>query len=250
MTPVPADAPWPEAPVLHVLSGAGLSAESGVATFRGATGLWNGVSLARVCHFATWKEHRTEVFDFYRARRQDMSIALPNPAHVLLARWQATWGEDRVRLLTQNVDDLLERAGATCVHHLHGSLDQLQCTACGHRFPVEDEDYQEHTRCTRCNSLRGVKPGVVFFHEPAPQYLHLRRLARRIRAEDVLIVVGTSLQVVGPEHLMSMRRRGHAFNWQVNPRPESMDWFGENLATGASEGLAALSDRLGRAMAV
>jgi NAD-dependent deacetylase len=241
---MPGATPTADAPVLYVFSGAGLSAESGVPTFRTAGGLWTQHNLDRVCNLLTWKENRSDVFAFYRGRRQEAAAVAPNDAHLRLAGWQSRWGAARVRLLTQNVDGLLERAGAQAVVHLHGDLLHLLCTACAHRWPVDDDAYAEGTRCPSCDSLKGVKPGVVFFNEMAPEYAHLQRLHRDIRPQDVLLVVGSALEVVTVDQLVPARRRGHALNWQVNPEPADPACFGRVLAEGAVAGLRALEPEL------
>lgn len=231
-------------PVLYVLSGAGLSAESGVPTFRSAGGIWDQHVLDRVCNAMTWKNHRSEVFQFYGDRRKEMGGVEPNDAHRRLAVWQQRWGTHRVKLLTQNVDDLLERAGAPEVIHLHGSLDKLQCTACGTFFPVAIEAYTEHTRCPKCDSLKGVKPAVVFFYENAPMYTHVAKMRHNIEDHDAMLVVGSSMQVVPLEQFMSPRRRESILNWQVNPEPVDVDAFAVNLATGAVQGLGELEEKV------
>lgn len=231
-------------PVLYVLSGAGLSAESGVPTFRSAGGIWDQHVLDRVCNAMTWKNHRSEVFEFYSARRKEMGGVEPNDAHRRLAAWQSKWGPDRVKLLTQNVDDLLERAGAQKVIHLHGSLDRLQCIACGTFFPVGLDQYNEHTRCIKCNSLKAVKPGVVFFYEDAPEYKHVSRMYRDIAHHDALLVIGSSMQVVRLEQFMAPRRRHSLLNWQVNPEPTDTEAFALNLAMGAVQGTAELESKV------
>lgn len=231
------------ASTLYVLSGAGLSAESGVATFRSVGGIWDEHRLERVCNYLTWKEHRDEVFEFYRERRQEVGGVEPNAAHIRLAQWQRRWGPDRVRLLTQNVDDLLERGGATNVVHLHGNLRELQCTACDTRFvPATPEAYHQDTRCPKCGSLKGVKPAVVFFYEAAPEYYQLKRLAKTLRPSDIVLVVGTAFQVVAPEMFLPEWRRGDTRNWQVNPEPDCPEWFGVNLHLPATQGLAELEE--------
>jgi NAD-dependent SIR2 family protein deacetylase len=110
--------PLARAPRLFVFSGAGLSAESGVPTFRSTDGIWSKFDLDEVCNFNLWRKHRSAVFRFYEDRRKEIEAAQPNGAHRLLALWQHTWGADRVRLITQNVDNLLERAAARDVVHL------------------------------------------------------------------------------------------------------------------------------------
>ncbi|MES2889423.1 MAG: Sir2 family NAD-dependent protein deacetylase [Pseudomonadota bacterium] len=233
-----------DAPVLHVFSGAGLSAESGVPTFRTAGGVWSRHNLDRVCNMLTWRQHRDEVFAFYEGRRAEAASVAPNEAHRRLAAWQARWGPQRVRLLTQNVDDLLERGGAQEVIHLHGDLQHLLCTACEHRWPVEAARYHAQTPCPACEGLNSVKPGVVFFHEAAPAYAHLARMVHTIRAHDILLVVGTALEVVSVAQLVPPHRVGHALNWQVNPEPADPEHFGRIVAAPASVGLADLEPEL------
>lgn len=233
---------------LFVISGAGLSAESGLSTFRDSNGLWERHDIGRICHMATWKANRSEVFRFYAQRRRDVAAAAPNAAHLAVAGWQARWGADNVHLLTQNVDDLLERAGATRVVHLHGDLESLLCTACGTRWAVSLEEYQEHTRCPKCKSLRGVKPGVVFFGERADQYRVLARMHKSIRADDVLIVIGTSFEVIPVCNIVPARKVGHPLTWQLNLKPEEASAFGKVVAEPATVGCELVEYQLSCAM--
>lgn len=232
---------------LYIFSGAGLSAESNLATFRDDDGLWEQEDLNKVCRLSTWKANRELVFDFYNRRKQDVLRAQPNAAHRALAAWQQQWGADRVRLLTQNVDDLLERAGALEVTHLHGELSKALCTACGHQWTVPGA-YDVMGRCPACNSLKGVKPGVVFFGERAPAYLTLARMQKEIQAEDILLAIGTAFEVVPAAAVIPVRRAGDALTWQVNPRPADEAWFGQNVALPATEGCAQLEVRLAQLM--
>lgn len=185
-------------PILAVFTGAGLSAESGIPTFRvGVDALWEGHSIEEVCDFRTWRNNRHAVHNFYNARRLAAARAQPNAAHIALSAWQARWGGERVVLMTQNVDDLLERAGATDVCHLHGRLDWMRCTACDHRWHVGAASWNPDTdRCPHCSSPDDVKPDVVFFHEMAPEYDRLISLVERLRMVDSAVVMGTSCQVV------------------------------------------------------
>src|SRR5450631_1682600 len=121
------------APRLIVFSGAGLSGESGLPTFGGATGLWEGISIRTVCHIDTWEDDFEAVHDFYDARRAAGAKAEPNEAHRTIAAWQKAW-PDRTHILTQNIDRLLEGAGCKGVIHLHGDLRILWCVACRHEW--------------------------------------------------------------------------------------------------------------------
>ncbi|MDQ7084297.1 MAG: Sir2 family NAD-dependent protein deacetylase [Sulfurovum sp.] len=116
-------------PKIYILSGAGISAESGIRTFRDGDGLWEEYSIAEVCSVQGWKDDRQKVSDFYDARRGDLASKEPNEAHKQLALLKAKYPENIV-MLTQNVDDMLERAGCKDVIHLHGTLTDVRCEAC------------------------------------------------------------------------------------------------------------------------
>ena len=117
------------------ISGAGLSAESGLRTFRDTDGLWEEYEVMEVCSTQGFLADRQKVLDFYDDRRRDLHDKKPNEAHFMMARLKKEFG-DEIAILTQNVDDLLERAGCTDVVHLHGTLTDLRCEACGEVFFV------------------------------------------------------------------------------------------------------------------
>lgn len=228
-------------PKLYVISGAGLSAESGIPTFRDAGGLWSQYSVDRVCNALTWKRHREEVFEFYSKIREAYSAAQPNAAHRQLAAWQKKWGPERVVLLTQNVDGLLEAAGAAHVVHLHGKLTELHCTACGTRW--ESEIHVE-ARCPKCTSLKGVKPGIVMFMEAAPEYARLHKMHKHLRATDVVVFVGSAFEVISPAVAVPARLAGAERIVNVNPVRSSDTAIGTHIEARASEGLAGLDPQL------
>lgn len=179
-------------PKLVVLSGAGLSAPSGVSTFRDKDGLWTKHNLDEVCDIITWKDNREMVHSFYNSLRAGLVEAKPTAGHAMIAGWKNLYSNSTT-VLTQNVDDLLERAGCYGVVHLHGYLQDMHCTACGDRWNIGYTAWDpEKDRCPGCNSLRGVKPGVVFFHETAPKYANLYQAFRKLTEEDTVVVIGTS----------------------------------------------------------
>ena len=204
----------PHPPKLIIFSGAGLSAESGLPTFRGADGLWEGIPIRTVCHIETWEKNFEAVHDFYDARRRACAKAKPNQAHHLIAEWQKSW-PGRTSILTQNIDQLLERAGCTGVIHLHGDIRTLWCVACKHVWEVKEDRY-DRKGCPSCKATRSVKPSVVFFGENAPRYTDLYEIVTELRTEDTVIVIGTSGAVLPADHLFA---RSKAYSILVNLEP-------------------------------
>jgi NAD-dependent deacetylase len=233
-------------PRLIVFSGAGLSAESGLPTFRGASGLWEGISIRTVCHIDTWEDNFEAVHDFYDARRIACASAEPNEAHRAIAGWQQKWPE-RTHLLTQNIDHLLEKAGCSGVVHLHGDIRVLWCVDCGHEWDLEAQGY-DRQGCRSCGSKEGVKPGVVFFGENAPRYRDLHEIVADLRAEDTVVVIGTSGTVLPADRLFAHSR---AYSILVNLEPGGqMDEqaFTERRYGPATEHLPALEEMLAERM--
>lgn len=228
-------------PTLYVISGAGLSAESGIPTYRDAAGIWSQFDIDEVCNSLTWKRNRDKVFAFYRTLHDRYQDALPNPAHILLAEWQRKWGAERVRLLTQNVDLLLEAAGADKVTHLHGRMDELHCTACANRWKAEID---VTLRCPKCDSLKGVKPGIVMFYETAPEYIHLKKLNKALRPDDIVLFVGSSFELLSPEAMLPERHWGRERIVNVNPVKSTSPALGTHIDAVASEGLAGFAGQL------
>ena len=178
-----------------IFSGAGLSADSGLSTFRGKSGdeLWSNHSIHKVCDLLTWKSNIAGVHEFYNQRRADVAVAQPNAAHKMISDWQKRYD---AKVITQNVDDLLERAGAADVLHVHGRLSDMKCVACGKEWEIGLVDWNpEEDRCI-CGSRKGVKPGVIFFNEQAPRYVDMFRAFKGLAGGDLLVVVGTSGQVI------------------------------------------------------
>ncbi|MCC5964308.1 MAG: NAD-dependent deacylase [Rhodobacteraceae bacterium] len=169
-----------------VLTGAGLSAESGLGTFRDKDGLWTRYDLNEVATPEGFARNPALVHEFYNARRANCLEARPNPAHEALARLQRAM-PDRVTLVTQNVDDLLERAGAVEVIHMHGELTRALCAACGHRWdaPLVMEVAAPCPGCAR----PATRPDIVWFGEMP---YHMDRIEAALRDADLFVAIGTS----------------------------------------------------------
>ncbi len=171
-----------------VLSGSGLSADSGLPTFRGAGGLYEGMSAEAFLSAATYARDPEAVETWLDTLRASAHAASPNAAHVGLAAYQGRHPD--TLLMTQNVDTLLERAGARDVVHLHGRLDQLRCRGHAHPLPLGPGGRGDAPpRCPRCGAR--LRSDVVLFGERAPAYEVLWTALRRARPTDALVVVGT-----------------------------------------------------------
>ena len=173
---------------LFVLTGAGISAESGLATFRGSGGLWNGYRVEEVATPEAWQADPELVWRFYSMRRRDALAAQPNAGHRALATLEQHMA-DRFYVCTQNVDDLHERAGSLRVHHMHGTLFQSRCTACGDVFADQAlyETIAELPKCKLCAAP--VRPHIVWFGEMP---LDLDGIQEQLVRATTLLVIGTS----------------------------------------------------------
>jgi len=201
-------------PHLVVLSGAGISAESGLKTFRDGGGLWDGHDIRVVCDISTWRQNVRAVHRFYNDRRAAARQAQPNLAHQAVGRWQQRWP---THVLTQNIDDLLERGGCSQVIHLHGRLADMMCLGCGHRWEHGDGDWDPAVdQCPGCQSGKDVKPGIVFFGEAAPEYQTLYLTLASLRRQDVLVIIGTSGYVL-PVALYASENRGTSLLNNLEP---------------------------------
>jgi len=172
-----------------VFSGAGMSAESGISTFRDAGGLWERYKIEDVATPEAWKRNPDLVTDFYNQRRKQIIDVEPNSAHLLLAELETDFS---VKIITQNIDDLHERAGSSNVMHLHGNIRYAKSSGPNQEkeyFPIEGWELTENDKCPDGFRLR---PHVVWFGEEVPL---LYKASKWIEEADILIVIGTSLQV-------------------------------------------------------
>lgn len=187
-----------------IISGAGLSAESGISTFRDSDGLWENHKITDVCHEMTWKNNWELVHKFYNDRRVQLASVEPNEAHKTISRIKEKY-KDECYVITQNVDDLLERAGVNEVLHLHGNLKKMECISCAHNWDIEYKKFDTETdRCPKCNSKKGVRPSIVFFGGQAPMYNYMHRALEYLEnKESVLIIVGTMGNVISFQSLIS-----------------------------------------------
>ncbi|HWP83935.1 MAG TPA: NAD-dependent deacylase [Terriglobia bacterium] len=226
---------------LCVLTGAGVSAESGVPTFRGPGGLWRQYRMEELATPEAFARQPLVVWEWYAWRREVMHNARPNPAHYALAELEeriAMRPGARFTLVTQNVDGLHERAGSRNVVCLHGSVWRLRCPACG----AEREDRSVPLRPfpPRCACQRMMRPAVVWFGEMLPEAA-LRTAMEAASAADVFLVVGTSALVHPAASLPLIAQQRGARLIEINPEPTPLSARADlTLAGKAGEILGAL----------
>lgn len=198
---------------LVVLTGAGVSAESGIRTFRDSNGLWENHDIMEVASPEGWRRNRTLVQEFYNQRRKQARECQPNAAHLTLAELE---NHLDVQIITQNVDDLHERAGSTKVLHLHGELQKAQSTLDPRLvYPLEHWEIREGDTCEKGSQLR---PFIVWFGEAVPMMVPAMELARQA---DYFLVLGTSLQVYPAASLIDYVPKS-AEKFLIDPvKPES-----------------------------
>ena len=185
---------------LVVFTGAGVSADSGIATFRDSDGLWANYRIEEVCTPEALARDRAKVVEFYNLRRRETLSKEPNAAHRAIAELEKRFD---VEVVTQNVDNLHERAGSTRVTHLHGELTKLRSTANPDLiYPIEGWEQDLDARAEDGSYLR---PHIVFFGEAVPMF---DRATRIVEKADILVVVGTSLAVYPAASLVHYARRG------------------------------------------
>ena len=201
---------------VFVLTGAGISAESGLPTFRADDGLWAGNRVEDVCTPDAWARNPELVWQFYSKRRADGAKAQPNPAHYALATLEKQIG-DRFFLCTQNVDDLHERAGSFRLLHMHGELLKAHCERnCG-RAPVEDHAiYASLSEVGHCSCGGRLRPHIVFFGEIPYE---MDRIELEIAKATLMLVVGTSGSVYPAASFVHWARNAGARTVYVGPEP-------------------------------
>ena len=220
-----------------VLTGAGISAESGVPTFRDAGGLWEGYRVEEVATPEAYAARPDIVHAFYDARRAALHDVAPNPAHAALAELEAALGDDLL-VVTQNVDDLHERAGSTRVLHMHGELRRARCTRCSERNPwLGPLAPQAHPAgapaCPACQAAGTLRPDVVWFGEMP---YRMNEIYAALREADLFVSIGTSGAVYPAAGFVQTARDLGAQTLELNlERSQGSHWFHETRLGPASE---------------
>jgi len=214
-----------------VLTGAGISAESGLATFRGEDGLWEGHRVEDVATPEAFARDPELVHKFYNARRAQLREVEPNAAHVALARLEAEWPGEFL-LITQNVDDLHERAGSKRLIHMHGENCKAWCLACDRRSPW-GAPMSIDSACPQCGDAGGLRPDIVWFGEMPYE---MEAIDEAVRSCDLFVSIGTSGAVYPAAGYVQTARYCGARTLEMNLEPSAgSSFFGESRMGPAGE---------------
>jgi NAD-dependent deacetylase len=230
-------------PRIFVLTGAGVSAESGLGTFRDVQGLWTQYNLEEVASIDGYERNRALVLDFYNARRRNLAGAAPNPAHYALARLESALEDagGELILCTQNVDDLHERAGSRSVIHMHGELTKSRCHVCGAQASF-DRDIALDAACTRCGRVGEMRPHVVWFGE-VPLQLHL--IQEGLERAEAFVAIGTSGSVYPAAGFVAEARALGLRTMEINLEPSDNAFlFDEKVYGPASQAVPVWAETL------
>ena len=211
-----------------ILTGAGVSAESGVPTFRGPDGLWEGHRVEDVATPQAFRRDPVLVQRFYDARRAALAHVKPNPAHLALALLDAEW-PGKLLLVTQNVDDLHDRAGSRRLLQMHGELNRALCTGCG-AAPTWLTGLSDRPPCPRCG-VPALRPDIVWFGEMP---YHMAEIDTAIAACDLFVSIGTSGAVYPAAGFVGQARAAGAHTLEINLDPSA----GTPMFAEARHGLA------------
>lgn len=214
-----------------VLTGAGVSAESGIKTFRDEGGLWEGHDVMEVASPEGWRKDKELVLDFYNQRRRQLKEVEPNDAHFALKDLELKY---KVVVVTQNIDNLHERGGSSKIVHLHGELNKVRSTVDPSLIYEWNDDLNLGDKCEKGSQLR---PHIVWFGEAVPM---MDRALLEIASAQHVIIIGTSMQVYPAAGLVGYAPR-NADIYYVDPRPsinaelsirDNLEVFAENAGTG------------------
>ena len=209
-----------------ILTGAGISAESGLGTFRDVGGLWSQYDLEEVATPQGFARNPALVHDFYNARRANMLDAAPNAAHAALARLEAEYPGE-VLIVTQNVDDLHERAGSKNVLHMHGALSGAVCAACDHRWPAP-RAMDPAAPCPACTARR-ARPDIVWFGEMP---FHMDEIGHALARADLFVSIGTSGEVYPAAGFVDEARACGVETLEINLEPSLVPGLFDRVIAG------------------
>ncbi len=198
------------------VTGAGISQESGIPTFRGTDGLWRKYDPMQLATIDAFYENPKLVWEWYEDRRKNILQAKPNPGHSAIAELEKF---KEVTILTQNIDGLHQRSGSTRVLELHGSIIRIKCTVCDFQDNIPSSFDKLPPKCSSCNNI--LRPDVVWFGEPLPQDVWNQAISEA-NSCDVMIIAGTSLVVSPANTLPVYAKQNNALLIEINPEQTVM----------------------------
>ena len=223
-----------------ILTGAGISAESGLATFRSSNGLWNNHRVEDVATVEAFARNPEYVHEFYNELKQELIRAVPNPAHLALAKLQQNYPAP-VTIVTQNVDTLHEKAQSTGVLHIHGQINQAVCLNCGHVLETWG-DVNTETVCHQCGVPAMMKPNIVFFGE---NLLCMDKVDRLLEQCDLFVSIGTSGVVFPAASFVQIAKLNGAETYEFNLETTSNNrYFDHHIYGKAGETVPQFVDTL------
>lgn len=216
------------------LTGAGISAPSGISTFRGSNGLWNNYPLEKVATIEAFRRNPNYVHKFINELKPTILKALPNAAHHAITDLQMFCSKANIDVITQNIDTLHEKAGNSHVHHIHGRIDKVKCERCGNITDATNLEVNTQTICPRCKTKGLMKPHIVFFHEPILYTSIVNKLLEKV---DLFIVVGTSGAVFPAAGFAKIAKLKGAHTILFDIEPSENPFFDEQIIGNAAETL-------------
>lgn len=212
-----------------ILTGAGISAESGLATFRSSNGLWNNHRVEDVASVEGFERNPDLVHDFYNGLKTEIQAAQPNAGHMAITRLQQNYPA-AVSIITQNVDTLHEKAGSESVYHIHGQINQSVCLNCG-RVLETWGDVDSQTQCPHCTVAGLMKPNIVFFGE---SLLYMDKVDELLAQCDLFISIGTSGVVYPAAAFVQIAKSHGAETWEFTLEPTSNNYYFDHHIYGAA----------------
>lgn len=202
---------------IFLLTGAGISAESGLSTFRDKGGLWEQYNIEEVASLRGYEANPAKVLEFYNLRRNSHGDVKPNPAHFALAELEAAWAPHggEITICTQNIDNLHERAGSRRVIHMHGELAKVRCHDCGD-ITAADGDLSLALGCAACGRIGGLRPHVVWFGETP---LEMDAIFEALASADLFVSIGTSGAVYPAAGFVAAARSAGIPTMEINLEP-------------------------------
>lgn len=212
-----------------ILSGAGISAESGISTFRDEDGLWENHKIEEICTNGCLNKFREKTVKFYDMLRVGLKTKEPNYAHKIVSKLKNKYPNE-ISVITQNIDDLFERANCKDVVHLHGFLKELKCENCNNILNIEyEEQFKQYENCPNCNTL--LRPNIVFFGDPAPKY---QDMYEEFANCEVLVVIGTSGAVINTDMFLNPQIKLSILNNLMPSKYINDSFYTKTLYTKAS----------------